>query len=141
MIMKKIAYLFVILSAVLVCACHHSWTNSPVAQYVALLDAAAEKAENISSLNELVNVQDIINPQEAKQIIIDNRDYPLSDDDKKALKKSFDKLIRIAYEKTAEYGDLSDSMKKDTKKQIEMIVDFSNKRIDAANTLGDLLSL
>lgn len=139
--MKKSVYLFILLLVACLGSCRHNWTNSPVAQYVALLDAAAEKAENISSLNELVNVQDIINPQEARQIIIDNRDYPLDNDDKKALKKSFDKLIRVAYEKTAEYGDLSDSMKKDTKKQIEMIVDFSNKKIDAATTLGDLLSL
>lgn len=139
--MKKISFLFVVLATVLLGACAHHSSHSPVAQYVNLLEEATQKAENISSLTELVNVQDIISPEDARQIIIDNRDYPLTDDDKKALKKSFDKLIRVAYEKTAEFGNLSETMKKDSKKQVEMVIDINNKKIDAANTMGDLLSM
>ena len=130
-----------IMTAALLGACGHHSSNSPVSQYISLLDQAAEKAKNINSITELVNVQDIISPQETRQIIFENKDYVLDDNEKKELKKSYDNLLRVAYEKTAEIGNLSDSMKKDTKKQVDMIIDLYNKKIEAANTLGDLLNL
>lgn len=139
--MKRLSYILAILFACFAFSCGHKSGNSPVDQYVSMLEKATEKAEKISSFSELINVQEIISPEDARQIILDNRDYPLDENDKKMLKKSYDKLIRVAYEKTAEFGDLSDSMKKDSKKQIEMLIDLSNSKIDRAATFGDLLSL
>lgn len=133
--------LLVVLTAVGLDSCGKKSGNSPVDQYVGLLDAATEKAQDINSFEDLVNVQQIISPKEARDIIMENQDYELTDKDKKRLKKSYDKLLRVAYDKTTEVGGLSESMKKDTKKQIDMVIDITNKNIDNATTMGDLLGL
>ena len=113
-------------------------SNSPVDQYVDILDEATKKAEKISSMADLMNVQSIISPEDALAIVSKNSDYVLTDSDKDKLKKSYDKLLRVAYDKTTEFGGLSDEVKKQTKAQVDLIIEAANKGIDNAKTLGDL---
>lgn len=119
-------------------SCSKSGTDNPVDEYVMILDQAAQKAEKINSLEDLLNVQEIISPEAAFNIVRNNADYELTDKDKEKLKKSYDKLLRVAYEKTSEYGDLSEEVKKQTKSQVNLIIEAANKGIDNAKTLGEL---
>ena len=112
--------------------------NSPVDQYVKLLDQASDKAEKISSIGDLVNVQEIISPENANEIIRQNKDYKLSDSDKEKLKKSYERLLRIAYKKTIEYGGLEEASRKQMENQIDLFLDGAKASIDKAHTLGDL---
>lgn len=112
--------------------------NSPVDQYVEIIDEAADKAEKIASMQDLINVQEIISPEAAKEIARENADYELTESDKSKLKKSFDRLLRVAYNKTAEYGGFPEEIKKQSKDQAELIIEAANKGIDNAKTLGDL---
>ena len=112
--------------------------NSPVDEYVAILDNATEKAEKISSMEDLLNVQEIISPEAAMNIVNNNADYVLTKEDKEKLKKSYDRLLKVAYEKTAEYGGLPEGMKKQTKGQIQLFIDAANEGIDRARTMGEL---
>ncbi|MCH5228874.1 MAG: hypothetical protein J1F12_02635 [Muribaculaceae bacterium] len=139
--MKKqnyfISLLFCVVLALSV-SCGKGGGNTPVDQYVEVLDQAREKTEKINSTADLLNFQDIVNPQDAWNIIKDNSEYVLTDSDKDKLKKSYDKLLKVAYEKTIEYGGLPDEMKDATKAQVDLIIDAANKGIDNAKTLGDL---
>lgn len=112
--------------------------NSPVDQYVEVLDEATKKAEQINSMSDLMNVQAIISPEEAMNIMRENAAYELTDGDKEKLKKSFDKLLRVAYEKTAEYGGIPESLKEQAKGQVDLMIEAANNGIDQAKTLGDL---
>lgn len=112
--------------------------NNPVDQYVEILDQATKKAEQINSMSDLVNVQAIISPEDAAEIVRQNADYELTDKDKEKLKKSFDKLLKVAYEKTAEFGGLPESMKDQAKAQVDLLIEGANISIDQAKTLGDL---
>ena len=112
--------------------------NTPVDQFTDLLEQATQKAEKISSMADLVNVQEIISPEDAMKILQENADYKLSDSDKDKLKKSYDKLLKVAYEKTAEYSGLPDEYKKQAKAQVDLIIEAANNSIDQAKTLGDL---
>ena len=139
--MKKLQFLLgilMILGACQLSSCGKGGGNSPVDQYVEVLDQATKKAEQISSMSDLLNVQAIISPQEAMNIINENADYELTDSDKNKLKKSYDKLLRVAYDKTIEFGGLSEDMKKQTKAQIDLIIDAANKGIENAKTFGEL---
>lgn len=138
--MKKINLFLGVLATVLVlgvCSCSKGG-NSPVDQFVEILDQATKKAEKISSMQDLLNVQQIISPEEAMSIIRENSDYELTDKDRDKLKKSYDKLLRVAYEKTAEYGGLPEELKKQTEAQIDLYIEAANNGIDSAKTLGDL---
>ena len=139
--MKKLNYLLALIAVIAMvgvssCRKHHG--NSPVDQYVEILDAAIEKTEKINSFEDLTDVQQIINPQEALEIVQKNAGYELTDNDKEKLKKSFDKLLKVAYNKTIEYGGVPESMKEATKAQVDLIIDAANKGIDNAKTLGEL---
>ena len=116
-------------------------SNTPVDQYVEILDEAVKKANEIKSYDELTNVQAIISPEDAMEIMNSYSDYELTDKDKEKLKKSFDKLLKVAYEKTAEYGGLPEEMKKTAMRQSELIIEAANKKIDNANTLGDIAGI
>lgn len=135
--MKKLSVILSLLLVVIASGCHKS-ANTPVDEYIGILDRATEKAEKISSMNDLLNVQEIISPEAALEIVKENSGYQLTDKDKDKLKKSYDKLLRVAYDKTAEYGGLPDEYKEQAKAQVELIIEAANKSIDAASTLGDL---
>lgn len=142
--MKKsgiiISFIVTLFATCLLSACGKGGTT-PVDEYVAILDAATEKAEKISSKEDLLNVKDIISPEAAMKIMRDNADYELTGSDKEKLKKSYDKLLRVAYEKTAEYGGLPDAIKEQTKDQIQLFIDAANEGIDRAHTMGELVGV
>lgn len=138
--MKKFKILIMVIMAV---ATIQLWScskggNSPVDQYVEILENATNKAEKISSMSELLDVQAIISPEKAMQILKDNADYELTDKDKAKLKKCYDKLLKVAYDKTAEYGGLPAELREQTKAQVDLVIEVANKGIDNAKTLGDL---
>ena len=138
--MKKLKFLlsFVILLAACQLSSCGKGGNSPVDQYVEILDNATKQAEKINSMSDLMNVQQIISPEDAMEIVRNNADYKLSDSDKDKLKKSYDKLVRVAYDKTAEYSGLPEEMKDQLKGQVELVIEAANKAIDAAQTMGEL---
>ena len=119
-------------------SCTKKEAISPVDRYIEILDEATRKTEAISSMDELINFQDIISPQEAFDLVKENADYKLTDKDKDKLKKSFDKLLKVAYEKTADLGGFPEEIKKQTKAQGDLFIEAANKRIDEAATLGEL---
>lgn len=112
--------------------------GDPVDEYVGLLETATKKAEQIKSASDLMNVQEIISPEDAMEIMRNHSTYELTDKDKDKLKKSYDKLLRVAYDKTIEYGGLPEEIKEQTKAQVDLIIDAANKSIDNAKTLGEL---
>lgn len=114
-------------------------STTPVDEYVTILDEATEKAEKIASMQDLLNVKEIISPEAAMQIVRENSDYKLTKGDKEKLKKSYDRLLKVAYEKTAEYGGLPEEVRKQTKDQIQLFIDAANTGIDRAQTMGDLM--
>ena len=124
-----------IVGAFLIVSCGHKSGNSPVDQYVEVIDNATEKAKQLSSLEDLSNLQEIILPSEAVEIISNNADYVLTDKDKEKIKKSFDKLLRAAYDKTAEYQGVPGDLRKT---QVDILLQGANNQIDASRTLGDL---
>lgn len=138
--MKNLKIFTIGLVALLACgfASCHKGGNTPVDQFVELMDEATKKAEKINSVSELQNVQDIISQEDALKIVRENPDYVLTNGDKDKIKKSYDKLLRTAYEKTAELSGFPEEIKQQSKAQIELIIDAANKGIDNATTLGDL---
>lgn len=133
--MKAIRYIFPLLLLFLF-ACGKSG-NSPVDQIVVLLDQATEKTENINSFAQLNDVKNIISPEEIWTIIRENADYKLSDSDKGRLKKSYDKLVKAAYEKSCEFVP-SDEMKKMVKSQLDIMMEGIKNNIENAETLGQI---
>lgn len=111
--------------------------DSPVDQIVTLLDQATEKTQNITSVAQLNDVQNIISPEDVWNIIQENANYKLSNSDKDHLKKSYDKLVRVAYEKSCEFVS-SDEMKKLMKNQLDLLMEGIKKNIDNAETLGEI---
>ena len=131
----------VIISAVQLSSCGHKNSDSPVDQYIQMLDEATEKTKQINSFEDLTNVQDIISPEKATEILRNNMDYVLTKGDKGKLKKSYDKLLKVAYEKTTKFGGFPEEVKKATMDQADLVIDAANKRIDEAETLGDLIGI
>lgn len=138
LIMKKIKFIFsllVILATVQLSSCGKS--DSPVNQIVEILDQATQKTEAISNAAELANVQNIISPDDIWKIIKENSDYELTKGDKEKLKKSYNKLVKTAYEKTSEYLPSEDT-KKSIKSQLDLMMEAIDRNIDEATTLGNI---
>lgn len=140
--MKKILRIlfsgFIILATCQLTSCGGGKDNTPVDQIVEVLDKTARQAEELTGDSDLSTIQNVIYPEEAVEIIRNNYDYVLSDNDKKKLKKSFDNLLKVAYEKTAEVANFPDEMKKSTMSQLKLVTDGVNSMIENANTLGEL---
>ena len=139
--MKKLNFIlsFVILLAAVSFNSCGKGGDTPVDQIVELLDEATKKTEAINSMAELSDVKNIISPQEVWNIIRDNSDYELTKGDKEKLKKSYNKLVHVAFEKTSEYVP-SDELKKAVKSQLDLMMEAIDKNIDDASTLGDIRS-
>lgn len=138
--MKKLGLISILvlsLGAFLMVACGKK-EDTPVDQFIEVMDQATKKAEEIKSMADVYNVQEILSPQEGWEIIRNNADYPLTDSDKKKLKKSFDKLLRVGYEKTVEYSGLPEELKKQSLAQVDLIIEGANKMIDNAQTFGEI---
>ena len=110
--------------------------NNPVDKYVDILESAASQAEQIHSTSDFLNIQQIISPEATQKIVEENEDYILTDKDKEKLKKSFDKLLKVSYEKTIKYGGMPEEIKKQAKGQMELLIEGANKGIDNAKNLG-----
>ena len=115
--------------------------DTPVDKLCAIMNEAADKVETISSASDLIYMKEVITPQAAQTILNENADYQLTKKDKEKLKKSYDRLLKTAYEKTAEYGGFPEAIKKQTKVQIDGIIEAANKGIENAKTLGDINGL
>lgn len=113
--------------------------DSPVDQIVVLLDKATEKTAEIQSFADLTNVNNIISKEDIWSIIKNNKDYKLTKGDKEKLKKSYNKLVKEAYEKSCEFVP-SDDMKKVVKNQLDLFMEAIDKNIENAETLGDIRS-
>ena len=129
--------LFLLISILVTPSCHKEG-NTPVDQYISLLDEATEKTKKISNISELINVPGIISQEDALAIIRANPYYKLSEKDKTRIKKSFEHLLRSAFEKTIEFSQMSSLDKEQAKTQIDLIIAAANKKIDQATSLGDL---
>ena len=136
--MKKLTFILsiVILLAAVQCGKKDS---SPVDEIVALMDDATKKTEQIQNLAELSNVNRIVPQEEVWNIIRNNSDYKLTDGDKEKLKKSFNKLVKTAFEKTGEFVS-DDTMKKAFRSQLDLMMEGIDRSIDQAATLGDIRS-
>lgn len=119
-------------------SCNDSGSKA-VDQYIETLDRATEKVEEINNFSELLNYKEIISSEEVEKIISQNPDYLLSDSDKERIKKSYDKLLKTAYEKTIQYSGLPEAYQKEANTKIEMLIHKANYGIDNAETLGELL--
>lgn len=135
---KFILSLFVILATIQLSSCKKS--DSPVNEIVEILEQATKKTEEIKSAADLANVDNIVKPKDIWEIINANSDYELTKGDKEKLKKSYNKLVKAAYEKTSEYLP-SDDMKKSIKSQLDLMVEAIGNNIDNAKTLGSIRGL
>ncbi|MCH5227170.1 MAG: hypothetical protein J1F16_05060 [Muribaculaceae bacterium] len=140
--MKKVKLILgLIVCLVSVAAISCSKTHTPVDRIVEIFEDATQKVNNVTSLSDLLNVQEILSQDEVLAIVRDNPDYHLTDSDKERLKKSFDKLLRTAFDKTVELGKVGDDMKKNSKDQVNLVIEGINQSIDQANTLGEIKAI
>lgn len=140
-IIMKIINLFflsIVLLATGVLASCSGGGNSPVDQYVELLDAATAKIEKINANEGVTDIQDILSMPKAQDLEKEYADYELTDKDKEKLKMSLDRLIHAAYDKTMQYAGFPEEIIQMKKKQVELMVDAANQQIDAATTLGEI---
>ena len=133
--------LFLLLTSVFIFAGFISCSkneNTPVDQYVELIEEAIQKLENIKSSEGIENIANIMQNPKAQELDKEYADYVLTEADKKKLKKSLDKLIHVAYDKTMEYAGLPENIIKLKKAQVDMMVEAANQQIDNATTLGEI---
>lgn len=136
--MKQFKILFIALFAIsmgVIISCSKS--DSPVDEYVKILDNATNQIEAANSLSDLQNLQELASPEDS-ELIKQSQDYKLTDGDKEKLKKSMDKFMRVLSEKSIEFSTYPDNMKEAAKSQIDLAIDAINQLIDKAETLGDL---
>lgn len=141
--MKKITLIFISLLFIFTSAQLSSCgkgSDSPVDKIIVLLDEATEKTENINSMAELTNVKNIVSPEDIWTIIKENSDYKLTKGDKEKLKKSYNRLLKVAYEKSSEFSP-SEELKKVVKSQLDLMMQAVDSNIENAETLGDIRSL
>ena len=112
--------------------------NTPVDQYVKLLEEATEEIKGINSIEELQNVESGTTSMQAQFILKESKDYVLTDSDKEKIKKASDKMLRMVFEKSLELSSLPDNIKDSMKGQADLAVDAVNKNIDKATTLGEI---
>ena len=134
--LKLLLGFIVIFAALQISSCGKGF-GSPVDQIVEMLDEAADKTDKITSEASLLNVQNLISPDEIYKIINDNSDYELTKGDKEKLKKSYNHLVKSVYEKTSEFVP-SEEMKKVVKNQLDLMMEGINRSIDNATTLGSI---
>ena len=134
--LKLLLGFIVIFAALQISSCGKG-SGSPVDQIVEMLDEAADKTDKITSEASLLNVQNLISPDEIYKIINDNSDYELTKGDKEKLKKSYNHLVKSVYEKTSEFVP-SEEMKKVVKNQLDLMMEGINRSIDNATTLGSI---
>ena len=140
--MKKINLIFsfiILLAACQITSCGKGG-NSPVDRIVILLDQATEKTKDIQNVTDLTDVKNIISPEDVWNIIRENSDYKLSKGDKDKLKKSYNRLMKAAFEKSCEFVP-SEDMKNAAKTQLDLFMEVIDKSIDNAETLGEIRSL
>lgn len=111
---------------------------TPVDKYVELIDQATEKIEAIESPDQVGNIMDFLQNEEAMELDREYADYELTDNDKKKLKSSIKKLTEATLNVMLEFGGLSDQTKEQKQLQIKMITDMVDKKIDDASTLGQV---
>ena len=134
--LKLLLGFIVIFAALQISSCGKG-SGSPVDQIVEMLDEAADKTDKITSEASLLNVQNLISPDEIYKIINDNSDYELTKGDKEKLKKSYNHLVKSVYDKTSEFVP-SEEMKKVVKNQLDLMMEGINRSIDNATTLGSI---
>ena len=138
--MKNVTFLFAalfIFCAAQFSSCSKS-ENTPVDRYVEIIEEATKQAEQIKSMDEMANIQSVISPEDAQELIKSSYDYQLTDSDKEKLKKATDKLIKVAFEKTVKFSNFSETDKKNAEMQIDLAIEAANKYIDNATTLGQI---
>lgn len=133
--LKLLLGFIVIFAALQISSCGKG-SGSPVDQIVEMLDEAADKTDKITSEASLLNVQNLISPDEIYKIINDNSDYELTKGDKEKLKKSYNHLVKSVYEKTSEF--VPSEEKKVVKNQLDLMMEGINRSIDNATTLGSI---
>lgn len=134
----------VLITALLICVSIVSCGkggNTPVDMFVDVLDHATKQIEQINSETEFLEAERIFSPEEAWNILQDNADYILTDKDKEKIKKSYDKLLETAYEKSIAYSGLPQSLTEQYRSEIQFITVKANEKIENSNTLGDLSGL
>ena len=113
-------------------------SNTPVDRLVEIIDKATEQVKDSKSNDALDNIQSAMVADGAEALIKDNADYELTDSDKSKLKKSMEKLVRAAFEKSITYYNFDDDVKKNLRAQIDMAVAGINTTIDNAKTLSEI---
>lgn len=112
--------------------------NTPVGQYISLLDKVTEQVKDAQSVADISNIQSLLQKDGITELLQDSKDYELSDSDKDKIKKATDKFLKAAFEKSIELSNLPEELKEASKSQMELATEASNKYIDNAKTLGDL---
>lgn len=131
--LKLIVLTLTLIASSFVISCEKS--NSPIDQFVEVLDETSAKVEKCTSLDELTNLQ---TNEAAMTIERENADYKLTDNDKKKLKKSMEKLLTVAFDKTLELQGLSEVGKEMKETQLKLMVEAVNQQIDKADTFGEI---
>lgn len=113
-------------------------SDSPVDRLTAIIDKATEQVKDSKSNDALENIQSAMVTDGAEALIKDNANYELTNSDKNKLKKSMEKLVKAAFEKSISYYNFDESVKKNLRSQIDMAVAGINTTIDQAKTLGEI---
>lgn len=124
--------------ALTIASCSGSNSDSPVGQYVEIIDKMTDQLEKVNSLQEAQNVQAVVTPEEAMELFNKYGDYKLTDGDKEKIKDAQDKMLRTVMKKSIEFSDVPEEMKKAAEEQIDLAIDAANLKIDKAETFGDL---
>lgn len=113
------------------CSCKQ---QTPATQFVDALDNAEAQISKATDIEEIMNMSVVL--KESENVARNNQDYRLTDDDKKAIKKSMERLYRSAYEKDKEL-----SGKNLPVEQIDIIVKMMEASVDRAKSLADFVQV
>lgn len=112
--------------------------NSPVDQYVEIIQDTTKKVKELNSIN-INDMQTLLSPEAAKKLSEENADYELTDKDKSKLKKACGDLVKAVYDKVLEYNDeVPEALKSQLKSQKDMVVAAIDQLIDNSKTLGEI---
>lgn len=137
--MRKIKILFGIFAILAVCqlySCGKS-SNSPVDQYIEVIDQTTKQVEDLKVIN-YEDMQSLLSPEAAKKIAQEYGEYELTDKDKEKLKKSCGNLMKAVYNKIIDSDEVPQEMKKQLKTQEGLVVAAVDQLVDNARTLGQL---
>lgn len=126
------------MAAFAICISLSSCSNNdnPAMQFADALDKMSSEIEKVQNTADLEKFMTEIDKSNSQIILEDNKDYVLTDADRKAIKDAMVKLLKVSMAKSIELtGNLEQQL---SDEELDMYARQIEPHIDNAKTLGDL---